>query len=84
MYLKIRETNAFFNPKVGLRALFSDPHWLAPYLSVDIFFADAAQVLIMFWHDFGRGGESAMITLFTQRREVGCACFFLLSEIKNT
>jgi hypothetical protein len=24
--------NEFFNPKVGLRALFSDPHWLAPYL----------------------------------------------------
>ena len=23
--------NEFFNPKVGLRALFSDPHWLAPY-----------------------------------------------------
>ncbi len=24
--------NEFFKPKVGLRALFSDPHWLAPYL----------------------------------------------------
>ncbi len=22
--------NEFFNPKVGLRELFSDPHWLAP------------------------------------------------------
>ena len=22
-----------------------------------IFFADAAHVLVMFWHDFGRGGE---------------------------
>jgi hypothetical protein len=26
--------NEFFNPKVGLRALFSGPHWLAPYLSL--------------------------------------------------
>ena len=31
MYLKISAMNEFFNPKVGLRALFSDPHWLAPY-----------------------------------------------------
>ena len=23
--------NEFFNPKVGLRALFTSPHWLAPY-----------------------------------------------------
>jgi hypothetical protein len=32
MYLKISAMNEFFNPKVGLRALFSGPHWLAPYL----------------------------------------------------
>jgi hypothetical protein len=31
MYLKISAMNEFFNPKVGLRALFSGPHWLAPY-----------------------------------------------------
>jgi hypothetical protein len=24
---------SFFNPKEGLRVLFSDPHWLAPYLN---------------------------------------------------
>ncbi len=29
-------------------------HW--PQLSADIFFTDAAWGLIMFWHDFGRGG----------------------------
>jgi hypothetical protein len=28
--------NEFFNPKVGLRALFSDPHWLAPYLGCHV------------------------------------------------
>jgi hypothetical protein len=33
MYLKISAMNEFFNPKVGLRALFSGPHWLAPYLN---------------------------------------------------
>ena len=32
MYLKMSVMNEFFNPKVGLRALFSGPHWLAPYL----------------------------------------------------
>jgi hypothetical protein len=31
MYLKISAMNEYFNPKVGLRALFSGPHWLAPY-----------------------------------------------------
>jgi hypothetical protein len=30
-YLKISAMNEVFNPKVGLRALFSGPHWLAPY-----------------------------------------------------
>ena len=30
-----------------------------------IFFADAAHVLAMFWHDFGQGGGSAMVTMFT-------------------
>jgi hypothetical protein len=32
MYLNISAMNESFNPKVGLRALFSGPHWLAPYL----------------------------------------------------
>jgi hypothetical protein len=32
MYLKISAMNEVFNPKVGLRALFSGPQWLAPYL----------------------------------------------------
>ena len=27
--------NEFFNPKVGLRALHSGPHWLAPYQRAD-------------------------------------------------
>ncbi len=31
MYLKISAMNEFLNPKVGLGALFSGPHWLAPY-----------------------------------------------------
>ncbi len=31
MYLKTSAMTEFFNPKVGLRALFSGPHWLAPY-----------------------------------------------------
>ncbi len=31
MYLKTRAMKEFFNPKVGLRVLFSGPHWLAPY-----------------------------------------------------
>jgi hypothetical protein len=37
MYLKISAMNEFFNPKVGLRALFSGPHWLAPYLLMSLF-----------------------------------------------
>ena len=43
---------AFFWPLRRINA-----HW--PQLSADIFFADAARVLIMFWHDFGRGGGGA-------------------------
>jgi hypothetical protein len=35
MYLKISVMNEVFNPKVGLRALFSGPHWLAPYLEAN-------------------------------------------------
>jgi hypothetical protein len=31
MHLKISAMNEFSNPKVELRALFSGPHWLAPY-----------------------------------------------------
>jgi hypothetical protein len=34
MYLKISAMNEVFNPKVGLRALFSGPHWLAPYQGI--------------------------------------------------
>ena len=32
--------------------------------TADIFFADASQVLIMFWHDFGRGGGARAIVMF--------------------
>ena len=36
-------------------------HW--PQLSADMFFADATWVLVMFWHDFGRGGGSAIVVM---------------------
>jgi hypothetical protein len=36
MYLKISAMNEFFNLKVGLRAFFSGPHWLAPHQHVTL------------------------------------------------
>ncbi len=63
--------------------LFATPiqHALTP-LSIDTFFANAAQVLIVFWHYFGQGGDGAMITLLTRHREVGCSChiFYLANQ----
>ena len=47
-YVFLVNTCAFFWPLHRINA-----HW--PQLSADIFFADAARVLIKFWHDFGQG-----------------------------
>ncbi len=47
MYLKISAMNEIFNPKVGLRALFSGPHWLAPYQEGDGQWWN--QKMIYFW-----------------------------------
>ncbi len=47
-YVFLVNTCAFFWPLHRINA-----HW--PQLSADLFFAGAARVLIMFWHDFGRG-----------------------------
>ncbi len=49
MYLKISAMNEFFNPKVGLRALFSGPHWLAPYLRQENVYLRKNQKHVTHW-----------------------------------
>ncbi len=47
-----------------------------PQLLVDILFAVTPLVLVMFRHDFGRGGRGTIVTILSYDREVGCAFFF--------
>jgi hypothetical protein len=63
-YVFLVNTCAFFWPLHRINA-----HW--PQLSADIFFADAARGLIMFWHDFGRGGGGAIVMVVVGGAEVG-------------
>jgi hypothetical protein len=46
---------------------FSAPLHQNNELSGNNFFPDAAQVFIVFRHDFGRGGGNAMVAMFSGR-----------------
>ncbi len=43
------------------------------------FFADASQVFIMFWHDFGQGGGSTIFAMFIHKGRLHVVSVALLS-----
>ncbi len=54
----------------------NDACW--PQQLVDILFAATPWVLVVFWHDLGLGGCSAIVAIVLYDREVGCACLIFL------
>ncbi len=54
----------------------NDAYW--PQLLADILFVVTPRVLVVFRHDFGRGGRGAFVAIVSYDKEVGYACLIFL------